>query len=119
LLYAHEVGLVPVTTPAYCPQRNGLVEAFVKAFKPDLCGRSGVVGSRVRSRPTQLLDRGPHHPCAALGAPDTEPGPLPGGGALGSTPPASAYLEGELLEEVRETTQAWLKTYNNGLLGDY
>ena len=72
MLYAHEVGLVPVTTPAYCPQRNGLAEAFVRAFKRDLCGRSGVVGSRVRSCPTQLLDRGLHHPRAALGAPDSD-----------------------------------------------
>src|SRR5215831_13290124 len=33
VLYAHELGLVPITTPAYSPQSNGLAEAFVKTFK--------------------------------------------------------------------------------------
>ena len=28
-------GLVPITTPAYSPQSNGLAEAFVKTFKRD------------------------------------------------------------------------------------
>ena len=35
VLYAHELGLVPVTTPAYSPQSNGLAEAFVNTFKRD------------------------------------------------------------------------------------
>jgi transposase InsO family protein len=35
VLYAHELGLVPITTPAYSPQSNGLAEAFVKTFKRD------------------------------------------------------------------------------------
>ena len=35
MLYAHELGLVPITTPAYSPQSNGLAEAFVKTFKRD------------------------------------------------------------------------------------
>jgi transposase InsO family protein len=29
------LGLVPITTPAYSPQSNGLAEAFVKTFKRD------------------------------------------------------------------------------------
>ena len=29
VLYAHELGLVPITTPAYSPESNGLAEAFV------------------------------------------------------------------------------------------
>src|SRR5215813_1818940 len=33
VLYAHELGLVPITTPAYSPESNGLAEAFVGTFK--------------------------------------------------------------------------------------
>jgi len=35
VLYAHELGLVPITTPAYSPESNGLAEAFVGTFKRD------------------------------------------------------------------------------------
>jgi transposase InsO family protein len=35
VLFAHELGVVPITTPAYRPQSNGLAEAFVKTFKRD------------------------------------------------------------------------------------
>jgi len=35
VLYAHELGLMPITTPSYSPQSNGLAEAFVKTFKRD------------------------------------------------------------------------------------
>jgi len=35
VLYAHELGPIPITTPAYSPQSNGLAEAFVKTFKRD------------------------------------------------------------------------------------
>ena len=35
MLYAHELGLVPITTPAYSPESNGLAEAFVHTFKRD------------------------------------------------------------------------------------
>ena len=35
VLYAHELGLVPITTPAYSPQSNGLAEGFVHTFKRD------------------------------------------------------------------------------------
>ena len=35
VLYAHGLGLVPITTPAYSPQSNGLAEAFVGTFKRD------------------------------------------------------------------------------------
>jgi putative transposase len=34
VLYAHALGLVPITTPAYSPESNGL-EAFVHTFKRD------------------------------------------------------------------------------------
>jgi hypothetical protein len=35
VLYAHDLGLAPITTPAYSPQSNGLAEAFVGTFKRD------------------------------------------------------------------------------------
>jgi len=35
VLYAHELGLVPITTPAYSPESNGLAEAFIGTFKRD------------------------------------------------------------------------------------
>ena len=38
VLYAHELGLVPITTPAYSPESNGLAEAFVGTFKRDYVG---------------------------------------------------------------------------------
>ena len=37
-LYAHDLGLVPITTPAYSPESNGLAEAFVGTFKRDYLG---------------------------------------------------------------------------------
>jgi len=33
MLYAHEIGLVPITTPAYSPESNGFAEAFIGTFK--------------------------------------------------------------------------------------
>jgi len=35
VLYAHELGLVPITTPAYSPESNGLAEAFVHTLNRD------------------------------------------------------------------------------------
>jgi transposase InsO family protein len=35
VLYAHELGLVQITTPAYSPESNGLAEGFVHTFKRD------------------------------------------------------------------------------------
>jgi putative transposase len=35
VLYAHELGLMPITTPAYSPESNGLAEGFVHTFKRD------------------------------------------------------------------------------------
>jgi putative transposase len=53
VLYAHELGLVPITTPAYSPQRNGLAEAFVKTFKRDY-----VDGAELRDAETVLTQLG-------------------------------------------------------------
>ena len=40
-LYAHELGLVPITTPAYSPQSHGLAEGFVHTFKGDYVNYPG------------------------------------------------------------------------------
>ncbi len=53
VLYAHELGLVPITTPAYSPQSNGLAEAFVKTFKRDY-----VNGAELRDAETVLAQLG-------------------------------------------------------------
>ena len=49
VLYAHELGLVPITTPAYSPQSNGLAEAFVGTFKRDY-----VAGAELRDAESVL-----------------------------------------------------------------
>ncbi len=38
VLYAHELGLAPITIPAYSPESNGLAEAFIGTFKRDYLG---------------------------------------------------------------------------------
>ncbi len=35
VFYTHELGLVPITTPVYSPESNGLAEGFVHTFKRD------------------------------------------------------------------------------------
>ena len=49
VLYAHALGLVPITTPAYSPESNGLAEAFVHTFKRDY-----VHGAELRDAETVL-----------------------------------------------------------------
>jgi len=53
VLYAHELGLVPVTTPANSPESNGLAEAFVKTFKRDYIG-----GAELRDAESVLTQLG-------------------------------------------------------------
>ena len=53
VVYAHELGLVPITTPAYSPQSNGLAEAFVKTFKRDY-----VDGAELRDAESVLAQLG-------------------------------------------------------------
>ena len=61
VLYAHELGLMPITTPAYSPESNGLAEAFVHRFKGDY-----VNGGELRDAETVLVQLG-HAPHSALG----------------------------------------------------
>jgi len=53
VLYAHELGLVPITTPAYSPESNGLAEAFVGTFKRDY-----VNGAELRDAESVLAQLG-------------------------------------------------------------
>src|SRR5947207_11976713 len=53
VLYAHELGLVPITTPAYSPESNGLAEAFVGTFKRDY-----VSGAELRDAEAVLAQLG-------------------------------------------------------------
>lgn len=53
VFYAHELGLVPITTPAYSPESNGLAEAFVKTFKRDY-----VSGAELRDAESVLAQLG-------------------------------------------------------------
>src|SRR4029434_1191172 len=47
------LGLVPITTPAYSPESNGLAEAFVGTFKRDY-----VTGAELRDAETVLAQLG-------------------------------------------------------------
>lgn len=53
VIYAHELGLMPITTPAYSPQSNALAEAFVKTFKRDY-----VDGAELRDAASVLTQLG-------------------------------------------------------------
>ena len=69
VLYAHELGLVPLTTPAYSPQSNGLAEAFVKTVKRDYVDGAELQDAEsVLAQPTGWIEdyntRAPH---SALG----------------------------------------------------
>ena len=69
MLCGHELGLVPITTPAYSPESNGLAEAFVGTFKRDY-----VAGAELRDAESVLAQLGgwfddynTHAPHSALG----------------------------------------------------
>jgi putative transposase len=53
VLYAHELGLVPITTLAYSPESNGLAEAFIGTFKRDY-----VNGAELRGTESVLAQLG-------------------------------------------------------------
>jgi hypothetical protein len=72
VLYSHQLGLVPITMPAYSSQSNGLAEAFVGTLKRDYvdgqnfatrsrCSSSSAGGSRT----TTLRRRRRRWGCAA------------------------------------------------------
>lgn len=50
VFYAHELGFVPITTPVYSPQSNGMAEAMVKTLKRDY-----MAGADLRDAESVLL----------------------------------------------------------------
>ena len=96
VLYGHELGLVPITTPAYSPESNGLADAFVATFKRDYVSGARTAGCRDGLGAAGRVVRRLQHAGAALGAQDAQPGRLPGRAAhaklravsreMGSTP---------------------------------
>lgn len=66
--YAREWGLVPITTPSYSPESNGMAEAFVKTFKRDYVYVSDLwtAESVLRQVPGWFADYNENHPHSAL-----------------------------------------------------
>jgi putative transposase len=80
VLYAHELGLAPITTPAYSPESNGLAEVLVRTFKRDY-----VNVHELRDAESVLARLGGwiddyKPPGALFGARHAEPGQLSGAG---------------------------------------
>src|SRR6476646_4503725 len=69
VLYPHELGLVPITTPAYSPESNGLAEAFVGTFKRDYVSGAELRDAENRPGAVGRVVRGLQHPAphSALG----------------------------------------------------
>ena len=74
VLYAHELGMVAITTPAYSPESNGLAEAFVGGIQARLRPGRRAAGCRDGPGAAGRLDRRLQHPGAPLGARDAQPG---------------------------------------------
>lgn len=68
VLYAHELGLVPITTPSYSPESNGLAEGFVHTFKRDYVNVHELRDAESVLAQLRRLDRRLQPPSAAFGA---------------------------------------------------
>jgi len=78
VLYAHELGVVPITTPSYSPESNGAGRRLRAHVQTRLRERPRTEGRRERARATGRLDRRLQPLGAAFGARHAEPGRLPG-----------------------------------------
>src|SRR5262249_48820641 len=102
VLYAHELGLVPITTPAYSPESQRPGRGVHRDLQARLRDRRRVAGCRNRPGPARRLDQRLQHPGAAFRARDAEPSRIPGRAAhaqllavsrtLGSTPEIAKAL---------------------------
>lgn len=66
--YARDWGFIPITTPSYSPESNGMAEAFVKLFKRDYVNLHDLwTGeSVIRQLPTWFDDYNRNHPHSGL-----------------------------------------------------
>lgn len=66
--YARAWGLVPINTPSYSPESNGMAESFVKTFKRDYVYVSDLWTAEavLRQVPGWFDDYNRHHPHSAL-----------------------------------------------------
>lgn len=69
VICAERLSLVPITTPAYSPESNGLAEAFVKTMKRDYVGGAdlGSAGAVLEQLPRWIADYNGVAPHSALG----------------------------------------------------
>lgn len=66
--YAKDWGLIPITTPSYSPESNGMAEAFVKLFKRDYVNVNDLwtAESVLRQLPGWFADYNENHPHSSL-----------------------------------------------------
>lgn len=66
--YARDWGMIPITTPSYSPESNGLAEAFVKLFKRDYVNVNDLwtAESVLRQLPGWFRDYNQNHPHSGL-----------------------------------------------------
>jgi putative transposase len=69
VLYAETLGFVPITTPAYSPESNGMAEAFVNTIRRDYLGGADLSDAHtvIRQIPVWLEDYNRFAPHSALG----------------------------------------------------
>lgn len=66
--YARDWGMIPITTPSYSPESNGMAEAFVKLFKRDYVNANDLwtAESVMRQLPGWFADYNENHPHSRL-----------------------------------------------------
>lgn len=69
VMEAEQLGLIPITTPAYSPQSNGMSEAFVNTLKRDYveCALLWNAESVLQQLPSCFEDYNQRAPHSALG----------------------------------------------------
>ena len=67
--YAEDLGLKPITTPAYSPESNGMAEAFVNTIKRDYVEGADLSDAQavLRQLPGWFLDYNQNAPHSSLG----------------------------------------------------
>jgi transposase InsO family protein len=86
LCAAERLHLVPITTPAYSPQSNGMSEAFVNTLRRDYLAGADLSSAAVVLEPGRRLVCGLQRPRAPFGARDAIAGPVPAAKRASSSP---------------------------------